>query len=105
MVIFMSIVKEIKTRVRTSNDYKIKDICIDGKTLTLFYNEVLTDSSSIDNFVLKSLLNLKKNNFKRLEDHLPTVNISKIKKNQIYDFVNNGFLIIFYKITHSSILA
>jgi len=97
MVIFMSIVKEIKTRVGTSNDYKIKDICIDGKTLTLFYNEVLTDSSSIDNFVLKSLLNLKKNNFKRLEDHLPTVNISKIKKNQIYDFVNNGFLIIFYK--------
>lgn len=97
MVIFMSIVKEIKTRVGTSNDYKIKDICIDGKTLTLFYNEVLTDSSSIDNFVLKSLLNLKKSNFKRLEDYLPTVNISKIKKNQIYDFVNNGFLIIFYK--------
>ena len=93
----MSIVKEIKTRVGTSNDYKIKDICIDGKTLTLFYNEVLTDSSSIDNFVLKSLLNLKKSNFKRLEDYLPTVNISKIKKNQIYDFVNNGFLIIFYK--------
>lgn len=93
----MSIVKEIKTRVGTSNDYKIKDICIDGKRLTLFYNEVLTDSSSIDNFVLKSLLTLKKNSFKRLEDHLPTVNISKIKKRQIYDFVNNGFLIIFYK--------
>ena len=93
----MSIVKEIKTSVETSNDYKIKDICIDGKTLTLFYNEVLTDSSSIDNFVLKSLLNLKKNNFKRLEDHLPAINISKIKKNQIYDFVNNGFLIIFYR--------
>lgn len=97
MVIFMSIVKEIKTRVGTSNDYKIKDICIDGKTLTLFYNEVLTDSSSIDNFVLKSLLNLDKNSFRKLDEHLPAINISKIKKNQIYDFVNNGFLIIFYK--------
>lgn len=97
MVIFMSIVKEIKTRVGTSNDYKIKDICIDGKTLTLFYNEVLTDSSSIDNFVLKSLLNLDRNSFRKLDEHLPAINISKIKKNQIYDFVNNGFLIIFYK--------
>lgn len=93
----MSIVKEIKTRVGTSNDYKIKDICIDGKTLTLFYNEVLTDSSSIDNFVLKSLLNLDRNSFRKLDEHLPAINISKIKKNQIYDFVNNGFLIIFYK--------
>lgn len=97
MVIFMSIVKEIKTRVGTSNDYKIKDICIEGKTLTLFYNEVLTDSSSIDNFVLKSLLNLDRNSFRKLDEHLPAINISKIKKNQIYDFVNNGFLIIFYK--------
>lgn len=97
MVIFMSIVKEIKTRIGTSNDYKIKDICIDGKTLTLFYNEVLTDSSSIDNFVLKSLLNLDRNSFRKLDEHLPAINISKIKKNQIYDFVNNGFLIIFYK--------
>lgn len=97
MVIFMSIVKEIKTRVGTSNDYKIKDICIDGKTLTLFYNEVLTDSSSIDNFVLKSLLNLDRNSFRKLDEHLPAINISKIKKNQIYDFINNGFLIIFYK--------
>ena len=93
----MSIVKEIKTRVGTSNDYKIKDICVDGKTLTLFYNEVLTDSSSIDNFVLKSLLNLDRNSFRKLDEHLPAINISKIKKNQIYDFVNNGFLIIFYR--------
>lgn len=93
----MSIIKDIKLKTGTSNDYRIKDICIDGKTLTLFYNEVLTDSSSIDNFVLKSLLNLKKSNFNKLEDYLPTVNICKIKKNQIYDFVNNGFLIIFYK--------
>lgn len=93
----MSIVKEIKTRVGTSNDYKIKDICIDGKALTLFYNEVLTDSSSIDNFVLKSLLNLDRNSFRKLDEHLPAINISKIKKNQIYDFVNNGFLIIFYR--------
>ena len=93
----MGIIKNIKLKVGTSSDYKIKDICIDGKTITLFYNEVLTDSSSIDNFVLKSLLNLKKSNFRRLEDYLPTVNIYKIKKNQVYDFVNNGFLIIFYK--------
>ena len=97
MVISMRIIKDIKLKVGTSNDYKIKDICIDNKTITLFYNEVLTDSSSIDNFVLKSLLNLKKSNFRRLEDYLPTVNICKIKKDQVYDFVNNGFLIIFYK--------
>ena len=93
----MSIIKNIKLKVGTSSDYKIKDICIDSKTITLFYNEVLKDSSSIDNFVLKSLLNLKKSNFKRLEDYLPTVNIYKIKKNEVYDFVNNGFLIIFDK--------
>ena len=93
----MSIIKNIKLKVGTSSDYKIKDICIDSQTITLLYNEVLTDSSSIDNFVLKSLLNLKKSNFKRLEDYLPTVNIYKIKKNEVYDFVNNGFLIIFDK--------
>lgn len=93
----MNIIKNIKLKIEASSDYKIKDICIDNKKITLFYNEVLTDSSSIDNFVLKSLLNLKKSNFKRLEDYLPTINICKIKKDQIYNFVNNGFLIIFYK--------
>ena len=93
----MSIIKDIKLKTGTSSDYKIRDICVDGRRITLFYNEVLTDSSSIDNFVLKSLLNLDRNSFRKLDEHLPAINISKIKKNQIYDFVNNGFLIIIYK--------
>ena len=55
MVIFVMIVNYIKRKVGPSNDFKIKEISINNLKVTLFFNEVLTDTSAIDNFILKKL--------------------------------------------------
>ena len=97
MVIFVMIVNYIKRKVGPSNDFKIKEISINNLKVTLFFNEVLTDTSAIDNFILKKLLVLKKSNFKNLNNYLPTTNIIKINLTDIFNYVNKGFLIIISK--------
>lgn len=91
------IVNYIKRKVGPSNDFKIKEIFINNLKVTLFFNEVLTDTSAIDNFILKKLLVLKKSNFKNLDNYLPTTNIIKINLTDIFNYVNKGFLIIISK--------
>ena len=91
------IVNYIKRKVGPSNDFKIKEISINNLKVTLFFNEVLTDTSAIDNFILKKLLVLKKSNFKNLNNYLPTTNIIKINLTDIFNYVNKGFLIIISK--------
>ena len=91
MVIFVMIVNYIKRKVGPSSDFKIKEISINNLKVTLFFNEVLTDTSAIDNFILKKLLVLKKSNFKNLNNYLPTTNIIKINLTDIFNYVNKGF--------------
>ena len=75
----MSLVKNIKKKTKYSKDYIIKEMSIKGTKVVLFFNEVLTDSFYIDEFILKQLILLDKKSLNKLENALPVSNIIKIK--------------------------
>ncbi len=89
------LVDSIKSRIGSSKDYIFKDLKILNKDISLIFNEVLTDSQMINDFVLRRLINIKKKkDFKHLEDILPDTNISPIKSDEIIYYVNYGFVVI-----------
>lgn len=90
----MLLVEKIKKRLGKSDDYKFKVVSINKKKIYLIYNEVLCSSDSINNFTLKKLLSIKYRNLAKLENVLPEVNIISIKKEEIVNYINKGFLII-----------
>ena len=89
------LVDSIKSRIGSSKDYIFKDLKILNKNISLIFNEVLTDSEMINDFVLRRLINIKKKkDFKHLEDILPDTNIIPVKKDEIIYYVNYGFVVI-----------
>lgn len=102
MVIKMTLINDLKKKVGPSKDYLFKKVTIDGKIVHLFFNEVLTSGTLINNFILKRLLLLKKKELNNLENILPNSNIKEIKKAEILDYANKGFLIIITKKIYAS---
>lgn len=88
------LIDELKRQVGYSEDYIFKDVLVDGKIVHAFFNEVLTNGTGINDFILRQLILLKKKNLKKLGEILPNTNIKIIKKEEILDYVNQGFLII-----------
>ena len=60
----------------------------------LIFNEVLTSSDNINDFILTRLTKLKRRALKNLVNTLPDRNILEIKEDEILYYVNNGFLVI-----------
>lgn len=93
-------VKRIKKDTKYAKDYKYKEMSILKTKICLVYNETISSSDKIDNFILKNLTFLidyeikdKPSNF--LINYIPSDNINVINSfDQIYDFLHNGFLII-----------
>ncbi len=92
----MNIIKKIQKQVYPSKDYIFHEIQIDGNKINFFYNEVLSDSKSINEFILYRLTKLKTKELKSLNNHLPNCNTKVIKEKDILSFLNNGFLILIY---------
>ena len=90
----MKLIKNLKQQIGPSQDYKFKELLIDNQPVTLIFNEVLTNSISINDFLLRELNNISKKDLNNLEYLLPNSNIKSIKKEEILDNINNGFLII-----------
>ena len=88
------LIEELKKQVGYSEDYIFKEVLVDNKKVDVFFNEVLTNGTGINDFILRQLILLKKKDLKRLEEILPNTNIKIIKKEEILDYVNQGFLII-----------
>lgn len=74
-----------------------KDIKIAGSKVQLLFCEVLTDSYSIDRFILSNIFNLDKKSLKNLKDNIPNTNINEIQDNEISEYIYKGFLIIITK--------
>ena len=92
----MNLIKKIQKQIYPSKDYIFHKIKIDGKKITFFYNEVLTDSKSINEFILYRLTKLKTKELENLDNNLPNCNTRIIKEKDIISFLNNGYLIIIY---------
>lgn len=92
-----NLLNEINKRIGLSKDYKIKNLKISDSNIYILYNEVLTSSSFINDFILKKLVSLNKKEIDNLENVIPGINILKIKSNEIFKYVNNGFIVVITK--------
>lgn len=91
----MFLIQKLKKEVYPSKDYMFKEITVCGKKIILIFNEVLTDSGNINEFILRKLVLIeKKKKLKELESVLPTSNLKIIEENQILYYVNNGYVVI-----------
>lgn len=85
----------IKEKTGNSKDYIFKSINVSNTKILFVFNEVLTSSSDVSDFVLRKVLILSKKELNDITNHLPSANIKNIKIDDIFTYLNNGFLIIF----------
>ena len=95
------IIEELKKDTNNSSYIIYRDMNIKKNKINIIYNETLTDSDKLSNFVLRSLVNIEKNydGKEPLYDTIKnTINNIKIKKIKNYDdictYLNNGFVIL-----------
>lgn len=93
----MILLNEIKNKLIPSKDYIFKEIEVSGKKIQLIFNEVLTDSRSINEYLIEEFVKMKKKDLNKLKDKIVCCNTKVIKKNEIIDYLNNGFVIVIYK--------
>lgn len=91
----MFLISKIKEEISVSKDYKIKKVIVDKKKVYLIFNEVLCSTVMINDFILEDLLRLSRKKLKVIESSLPNANIIPIKEQDIFSFVNQGFLVIY----------
>ena len=89
----MDIENRIKKKLGNSEDYLYKKIIVNKKEVLLIYNEVLTSTSLINDFILRELIHIK-NADKLIDNTLPDNHILKIKEKDVINYLNNGFLVL-----------
>ncbi len=93
-------IKTIKNNTKNNPDYKYKEIKLLNHKICLIYNEPLTSSDKIDNFILKNISILTHTKIKNdlinfLYNFIPSSNIKKIDTfDNLYTELQNGFSII-----------
>lgn len=87
-------IKLIKEETGGSKDYIYKKLTVSNTNILLVFNEVLTSSDNIGEFILKELVLLSKKQLKKIEDNLPACNIKEITKEEMTAYLNKGFLVI-----------
>lgn len=90
----MKIIDDLKQELNPSKDYVFSTLKLHNKEFNIIYNEVLTDSKSINEYILYRLIKLKKKELSNLENNIPTCNIIIIKKDEIVHYLNLGFVVI-----------
>ena len=93
----MTLIDNLKRETGLSKDYVYRHFSIDKVDLDLVFNEVLTNSSDINDFVLTRLTILNRKQLKNLINTIPDRNIIEIKEEDVLNYINNGFLIIITK--------
>ena len=61
------IISYIKKLINNSNDYKFKEIKVYGEKINYIYNEVLTNSSLINDLILKYVVKLNKKDIDKID--------------------------------------
>ena len=93
----MFLIQRIKKAISVSKDYKVKKVYVANTYIHLVFNEVLCNTSMINDFILRELVALNKKELKRLESEIPAANIIPIEEKDIFSFVNQGFVALIYK--------
>jgi hypothetical protein len=93
----MRLIKDIKKKIYPSCDYIFKEIKVCNKKIYLIFNEILTDTGSINKYILFELIRLKRGELNDLENNINCCSMKKINKKDIINYLNNGYVIIIYK--------
>ncbi len=88
-------VKKLEKKFKLNGDYIFKKIKIGRKTVYLVFNEVLTSSDYVNDFILKRLTKVKAKDLANLMNILPDANMKEIKKEEAIDYMHKGYIIIF----------
>lgn len=88
-------VKKLEKKFELNGDYIFKKIKIGRKTISLVFNEVLTSSDYVNDFILKRLTKVKAKDLTNLMNILPDANMKEIKKEEAIDYMHKGYIIIF----------
>ena len=96
------LIRFLKNKTGLSSDYIYQKFIIEDEEVYLFFNEVLTSSIMINDFILRRLTKLKKEELSNLNNIIPDRNILVINKKEIFDYIHNGYVIV---ITSSNIYA
>lgn len=90
------IINKLKKEI-TSKDYIFKELIIQNKKINLIFNEVLTDSNSINKLLYYLLTKVNKKELNNLINKIPISNSIIIKEKDIKKYLNLGYVIIIYK--------
>ncbi len=90
------IINKLKKEI-SSTDYIFKDITICNKLVTLIFNEVLTDSNSINELLYYLLTKVNKKDLNNFINKIPISNSIIIKEKDIKKYLNLGYVVIIYK--------
>lgn len=90
------IINKLKKEI-SSTDYIFKDITICNKLVTLIFNEVLTDSNSINELLYYLLTKINKKDLNNFINKIPISNSIIIKEKDIKKYLNLGYVVIIYK--------
>lgn len=88
-------VKILEKNFALNGDYIFKKIKVGRKQINLVFNEVLTSSEYVNDFILKRLTKIKSKDFNNLMNVLPDANMKEIKKEEAISYIHKGFIIIF----------
>ena len=84
----------IYSSLKNSKDYIYGNYKVGRVSFTFLYNEVLCDSRSIDEYVLKPLSKLKGKKLYKLDLYLANGNIFVIEQKDIFSYLNKEFFIL-----------
>ena len=90
----MNLITNIKNNLSPSQDYIFKNIYIDSIKINIIFNEVLTSSNSINEYILFRLTKLNKKKLKNISNYIPCCNILTINKDDIIKYLNIGYVIV-----------
>lgn len=88
------IIEEIKTKTNNSTDYIYRKIKLGNNDIYIIYNESLSSSDDINNYILKSF---KENIILDNNSIIPSPNLKQIKKEEILGEILSGQTIILIK--------
>jgi len=85
---------KIKKQLYPSKDYIFKNIIVNSIKITIIFNEVLTNTNNINEYILFRLTKLNKKQLKNINNYIPCSNSTKINYNSIIYYLNIGYAIV-----------
>ncbi len=87
--------KFLINNLHTNNDIKIREIKKDNKVIYIIFIETICDSNSINDFLLRSIINKKIKNINDIKNNIPDAKIINVEnQDDFYTLLFQGFTII-----------